>query len=394
MSRLRILPKFGGRHLFLSSGTQSASNGITTTTANTNGILGGYATVGGTDWASSTGTAGNITAYSAYTGGNLGVLAASGTLNVEPTGAQPLVASAKSFYTLNLTGSLGVSMSGAGALTVLGGGLIGNTSGTISSGTLAGTASGELIVITPANLTIGSVIANNGGATGLTKAGSGTLTLTGGNTYSGATTIGAGVLQVSGSGRLGTGTVTDNSVLVLTSPATPTFSGAIGGVGSLTQAGTGTVTLTGSNTFTGGTNVNAGLLMVNGSLASPVTVNVGGILGGTGSLTSVTVNGGGQLAPGNAPGILNLSGDLTLEAGAIMDYDLDTPSTSDLVLMPTGELLLSGQQFSDWNFTHSVNFAPGVYPLIDAESIGGSLGRVPAARSTAIRRRWPSKATT
>ena len=38
-------------------------------------------------------------------------------------------------------------------------------------------ASGELIVITPANLTIGSVIANNGGATGLTKAGSATLTL-------------------------------------------------------------------------------------------------------------------------------------------------------------------------------------------------------------------------
>ncbi len=41
----------------LPSGTQSATNGITTTTPNTNGILGGYATVGGTDWACSTGTA-------------------------------------------------------------------------------------------------------------------------------------------------------------------------------------------------------------------------------------------------------------------------------------------------------------------------------------------------
>ena len=59
----------------LPGGTQSATNGITTTTPNTAGILGGYATVGGTDWASfagTNGTAGNITAYSAYTRGDLG----------------------------------------------------------------------------------------------------------------------------------------------------------------------------------------------------------------------------------------------------------------------------------------------------------------------------------
>ena len=106
---------------------------------------------------------------------------------------------------------------------------------------MAGSAGGELIVITPANLTIGSVIADNGGATALTKAGPATLILTGNNTYSGPTTIGAGTLQVGdgGTGRLGTGPVADNSALVFNLSGPSAFGGAINGPGSLTQAGAG-----------------------------------------------------------------------------------------------------------------------------------------------------------
>ena len=61
----------------LPSGTQSTSNGINTTSTNTNGILGTapFATVNGTNWASSTGTAGYITALTTSTTGNLGTLA-------------------------------------------------------------------------------------------------------------------------------------------------------------------------------------------------------------------------------------------------------------------------------------------------------------------------------
>ena len=181
----------------LPSGTQSASNGITTTTANNStGILGAYATVGGTNWASSSG--GNITAYNAYTGGDLGTLSSNSALNVSPSGTQTAVTSANSYNTLNLTGSEGLTMTASGKLTLAGGGLIGNTSGSVSGGTLAGSASGELIVITPANLTIGSVIADNGGATALTMTGSGALRLTGSNTYSGPTTINQGKLTVNG----------------------------------------------------------------------------------------------------------------------------------------------------------------------------------------------------
>ena len=76
----------------LPSGTQSASNGITTSTPNTAaGILGGYATVSGTSWATNSG--GNIIAYSAtssnYASGNLGVMTSNSALNVSPSGADP-----------------------------------------------------------------------------------------------------------------------------------------------------------------------------------------------------------------------------------------------------------------------------------------------------------------
>ena len=142
-------------------------------------------------------------------------------------------------------------------------------------------------------------------------------------------------------------------------PGSGSYSGPIGGNGSLVKDGSGTLLLSGSSTYTGGTTVNGGMLEVDGSLASLVTVNSGAVLSGTGSLTSVVVNPGGHLDPGDGPGTLNLSGSLTLLAGAVMDYELDTPSTSDEILMSSGSLVLSGQQFSDFNFTWTAKFGPG-----------------------------------
>ena len=129
--------------------------------------------------------------------------------------------------------------------------------------------------------------------------------------------------------------------------------------------------MSGSNTYTGPTSINQGNLAVNGSLVSQVTVNSGGTLSGTGNLGSVTVTASGQLAPGYPLGAMNLSGSLNLEAGAVMDYELDTPATSGEVLMPTGELILSGQPVFD--FTWTANFEPGIYDLIAAGSINGTL---------------------
>ena len=133
------------------------------------------------------------------------------------------------------------------------------------------------------------VIAGTGG---LTKAGTGTLTLSGANTYTGTTTVSGGVLNgsvgsgdlsvsagaayelggaarsvaaLSGAGNvvLGTHTLTTNST------TNSTFSGVISGDAGLTKEGTGTLTLSGNNTYTGLTAVNAGAVAVNGTLASP-----------------------------------------------------------------------------------------------------------------------------
>ena len=196
----------------------------------------------------------------------------------------------------------------------------------------------------------------------------GTLTL---SNISGPATIGvAGNHAISAPIRL------TSSVSVSTNGSGDSLiiSGAISGSGGLNMMGPGTLTLGGSNNYSGDTDINSGRLVVNGPLASPVTVNSGGTLGGTGSLTSVLVNAGGHLSPGDAPGNLGLSGGLTLASGAVMDYELETPGTSDEIYMPAGLLTLSGQQFPDFSFTPLGGFGQGNYILIEAGSISGSLG--------------------
>jgi len=102
---------------------------------------------------------------------------------------------------------------------------------------------------------------------------------------------------------------------VFNTTANTSVSGAIGGTGGLWKNGTGTLTLTGLNTYTGNTNIEVGKLVVNGSLASAVRILKNGSLGG-----NVTINGNltnlGTLAPGNSPGTANVSGNY-LEAGTL-----------------------------------------------------------------------------
>ncbi|MGD9947228.1 MAG: autotransporter domain-containing protein [Desulfobulbus sp.] len=84
--------------------------------------------------------------------------------------------------------------------------------------------------------------------------------------------------------------------------------------GGLVKLGAGTLTLTGADTYTGTTSINAGTLVVNGSLVSPVTVAIGGTLRGTGSLSdALTVN--GTLSPGDSVGTLTVAS-MTMNAGS------------------------------------------------------------------------------
>jgi fibronectin-binding autotransporter adhesin len=122
---------------------------------------------------------------------------------------------------------------------------------------------------TSSKMIISGVMSGSGGA--LVKDGVGTLVLSGANTYTGGTTITAGILQLGDGGTAGklstTGAISNNGSLVFKQTDTVTqgtdFSGsAISGTGSLTQAGSGTLVLNAANTYNGKTIVNAGTLSV------------------------------------------------------------------------------------------------------------------------------------
>ena len=139
-------------------------------------------------------------------------------------------------------------------------------------------------------------IQDGGTAVALVKSGSGTLTLSGANSYSGGTAVSAGTLQV-GSGSTdnvstaGTGPIVDNAALVFATQATlPTVASPISGTGKVITSGSGTVVLSGSNTYSGGTTLSAGTLSIS-ALSDTTTSN----LGTSGTLTFA---GGGLLYTG------------------------------------------------------------------------------------------------
>ena len=157
------------------------------------------------------------------------------------------------------------------------------------------------------------------GAMGLNKLGPGTLVLTASNIYSGGTTISAGTLQL-GDGAANNGYVSGNIAtaagtgLTFANPSAQTYSGAISGSGSLTMNGPGLLSLGANvnspvNTYTGGTTVSGGTLVLNcnpgdsgtGTIRGALTINPGAVVQlnvkdavgyGTTSVTTVNIVGG------------------------------------------------------------------------------------------------------
>ena len=253
----------------------------------------------------------------------------------------------------------GNAIFGTGTLTI-NGGILNNTSGSnslnvggnpaqvwggdftftgtnsMNMGTGAVSLTGNRTVTVSANtLTIGGIVSSTG-AFGIIKAGTGTIAMAGVSTYTGATTINAGTLQLTnGNTRLptttamtiasgatfdmntrtqtigslaGAGSVTNATTLATLTvgdATSTTFSGIIAGgsVLALTKQGSGTLTLTGANTYTGATTVNAGILLLNrtGGTTLPVGNSITVASGATlristpQQLANVTVNTGGTL---------------------------------------------------------------------------------------------------
>ncbi|MBN0980357.1 autotransporter domain-containing protein [Pseudomonas hygromyciniae] len=101
--------------------------------------------------------------------------------------------------------------------------------------------------------------------------------------------------------------------------------------GSLIKSGGGSLVLSGDSTYRGPTTVNGGVLKVDGSLTSAVTVNNGGTLGGSGRIGALQANSGSVVAPGNSIGTLNVSGDVSFNAGSTYAVELSNASSDRIV---------------------------------------------------------------
>ncbi len=209
-------------------------------------------------------------------------------------------------------------------------------SGAVPAGTPGG--SRTLSFMGNGNFSVTGPLQNGagGGTVNVVKSGSGFLTLTSpGNSLSGGITVSAGVLQLGdgiSDGALGAATVTNNSALVFNIIGAITAANPISGSGTLTKNNIGSVTLSGVNTYTGQTRVNAGTLLVNGSLGASTVTVAGGTLGGKGTIGGpVTIQSSATLAPGsNSIGALTVNNSLTLSGTTFIELNRDA-ETNDLI---------------------------------------------------------------
>ncbi len=166
------------------------------------------------------------------------------------------------------------------------------------------------------------------GFSSLTKSGSGLVTITTDNTYSGGTTINAGTLEVGNggaSGTLGSGIIDNNGLLRLNRTGTLTLT-AVTGTGSIEQLGAGTTILSGNSPYTGATTITAGTLQIGaggtaGSIsATSEIVNNGTIaFSRSDALTqNLVISGTGNLVH-KGPGTLILDGDMTYSGTTTID---------------------------------------------------------------------------
>jgi len=336
----------------------------------------------------------------------------SGTGGVVKTGTGTWTLSGANSY----TGSTEVS---AGQLILSGGSALSDSSAvTVNSGaTLAvlesetiGSLSGYSSVELAANtLTTGSNNNNTvysgeiSGTGGVVKTGTGTWTLSGANSYTGSTVVSAGQLDLHGGSALSdSSAVTVNSGATLRLFANETigslagggnvnlnlssnlttgedktntvYSGAISGTGGVVKTGTGIWTLTGNSTYLGATAVNAGTLLVNGSIGpSVVSVANGATLGGTGTTGAVSVSNGGILAAGNSPGVLH-TGSLTLASDAILQEQIagTAPGAFDQIAV-TGTVSLSNAKL-DLSLLSGYAPTSGSFTIIDNDSLDAVTG--------------------
>ncbi|MDB2614214.1 autotransporter-associated beta strand repeat-containing protein [Chlamydiales bacterium] len=194
------------------------------------------------------------------------------------------------------------------------------------------------------------------GANRLYIDGLGAQTLTGVNTYTVGTTLQGGTLRIvrdESLGAIGTDVTIDgaatlgalgaiesertvhlfDALTVDTNGYDVTWNGVLMETGSLIKIGSGTLNLSNTNIFSGGTQVEAGTFHLGstGSVSSDVVVN-GGTITGTGTVGgNLNINPGANVSPGDSIGILNVIGNYTQESGSTYLVEFDGTGQSDLI---------------------------------------------------------------
>jgi len=428
--------QFGGTGIALGAsrrGTITANGAYIDTGSFSGSIAGTISGAGGlTKVGANTLTLSGNNAYAGATAVNTGVLTL-GNNNALGTMAGGVTVSSGAQLQLNS----GITITGEWA-TLSGSGTSGNTKGALNSnatgtgsstwaGNVTIAAAGTRVGAETGNLTISGIIDSGGSNYGLLARSyiGGTVTLSGINAYVGETHVACGALKVSGGdNRLPTGTtlklgwtgagselclfdlngqnqeiagLTDaivagtdyadhvvrnsgalKALTVNASSAASSFAGTIAGSLTLAKNGTYPLSLSGPNTYTGGTTVDGGKLLAKNTSGSAtgtgsVTVNSGGTLGGTGTLSgAVTITNGGTLAPGDTslPGTLTVGGALTFDSGSRCTMRILSSASHDMIV--ANGLVSNGATLTLETSLFDVAGTSGILWLINNTGVGDS----------------------
>ena len=380
---------------------------------------GGTLKIGGLD-AAALANNGNLVFNNGTAGTSTAAISGTGTLTKQGVGT--LTLSASSSYTGDTTISGGlVALGNANGF--------GNSSVRVTSGSISGNLINNKTVIFQGS-DASTYSASMSGTGTLAKAGAGTLTLNGTSSFSGDTSLNAGVLAVGGTSALGSGPLALNggtlkaavgggslanavslnanttiagsdaltiggavtlngfNTLAFTNTARTTISGRIGEStpSILIKQGGGELELTGANTYTGGTFIQSGTVRINNSTGSAfgvgaVTVASGATLTGAGSISgAVQMN--GTWAPGNSPGFVTvdsnvvLNGILDMELGGLLRATSGTGGSGYYDAINVTNALTLGGTLNVVLYDTFVPTYGDTFTLLQAGAISGDFGTV------------------
>ena len=257
-----------------------------------------------------------------------------------------------------VSGRGGLVKSGAGSLTLTGANSYAGAT-EIKAGRLVGSTTslnGDIVnsgMVEFAQAADGTYAGTVSGSGGLVKSGAGTLTLSGTNSYAGGTEIKAGRLV--GSTTSLNGDIANSGTVEFAQATDGTYAGAVSGRGGLVKSGAGTLTLAGTNSYTGGTTVVAGRLIgsadsLRGEIANSATLEF--VQASNGSYSGAISGSGALVKSGN--GTLTLSGTNSYTGGTTVLAGRLVGTTGSL----RGNIANSGDvefaQATDGNFAGTI----------------------------------------